>query len=54
MTGNPRKEPSLTDLLNDPIVQLMMRRDAVERETIEAMIARLRLSRRAEAERLAA
>ena len=31
MIGKDRQEPTLDDLLNDPIVQILMRRDAVER-----------------------
>ncbi|EWY36813.1 hypothetical protein N825_23405 [Skermanella stibiiresistens SB22] len=54
MTCSQRNEPSLDDLLNDPIVQLLMRRDAVERDKLEAMIARIRRSRRDEARCLAA
>ena len=52
MIGNDRQEPTLDDLLNDPIVQILMRRDAVERWKLEEMIARVRRNRRAEAERL--
>jgi hypothetical protein len=55
MIGNDRQEPTLDDLLNDPIVQILMRRDAVDRWRLEEMIARVRRNRRAaEAERLAA
>ena len=54
MIGNDRQEPTLDDLLNDPIVQILMRRDAVERWKLEEMIARVRRNRRAEAECLAA
>ena len=54
MFGNDRQEPTLDDLLNDPIVQILMRRDAVERCKLEEMIARVRRNRRAEAERMAA
>jgi hypothetical protein len=54
MTGKDRQEPTLDDLLNDPIVQILMRRDAVDRWKLEEMIARVRLNRRAAAERLAA
>ena len=49
MIGNDRQEPTLDDLLNDPIVQILMRRDAVERWKLEEMIARVRRNRRAEA-----
>ena len=54
MIGNDRQEPTLDDLLNDPIVQILMRRDAVERWKLEEMIARVRRNRRAEADCLAA
>ena len=54
MTVKDRQEPTLDDLLNDPIVQILMRRDAVDRWKLEEMIARVRLNRRAAAERLAA
>jgi hypothetical protein len=54
MIGNERREPTLDDLLNGPIVQILMRRDAVERWKLEEMIARVSRNRRAEADRLAA
>jgi len=36
-------EPSINDLLDEPIVELVMRRDGVDREQLLALIARQRL-----------
>lgn len=36
-------EPHLDDLLADPIVQLLMRRDGVDRQEVEEMVGNLNL-----------
>ena len=54
MTGNERREPTLNDLLEEPIVQLLMRRDSVKRDDLVAMVESIRRNRRTAAERLAA
>lgn len=41
-SGAPVGEPGVSDLLDDPVAQAMMRRDGVTREGILAMLARLR------------
>ena len=38
-------EPTLQDLLDDPVTELVMRRDGVAREEIESLIARQREAR---------
>lgn len=38
-------EPTLQDLLDDPVTELVMRRDGVAREEIETLIARQREAR---------
>ncbi len=32
-------EPTITDLLDEPIVELVMRRDGIDRDTLLALIA---------------
>jgi hypothetical protein len=39
--GAPVGEPGVSDLLDDPVAQAMMRRDGVTREGVLAMLARL-------------
>jgi len=38
-------EPTLQDLLDDPVTELVMRRDGVAREEIENLMARQREAR---------
>lgn len=46
--------PTLSELLEDPIVIAVMNRDGISRDTIQQLFERLRLSRRDQDERLAA
>lgn len=45
MTHMGRTEPRLKDLLEDPLVKLLMDSDAVDREQLSAMLEGLRLLR---------
>jgi hypothetical protein len=45
MTHMGRTEPRLRDLLEDPLVKLLMDSDAVDREQLSAMLEELRLLR---------
>ncbi len=49
-----RDEPTLRDLLDDPIVLLVMESDSVRREEVRALFERLRPMRQAERERVEA
>lgn len=49
-----REEPTLRDLLDDPIVHLVMESDRVAREEVAALFDRLRLERPARSERVEA
>jgi hypothetical protein len=40
--GGPGVEPSLAELIEDPVVQALMRRDGVSRAVLEIMIAHAR------------
>jgi hypothetical protein len=54
MTGSERREPTLDDLLDEPIVQLLMRRDSVKRDEVVAMVEAIRRNRRSTGDRMAA
>ena len=43
MRGDRNKEPSLNELLDDPLVILLMTRDGVTRSEIEAIMADMQL-----------
>ena len=45
------REPSIDELLNDPIARLLMRRDAVDAEIIRSLIDDIKLRRVAVAAR---
>jgi hypothetical protein len=42
--GCAQREPDLNDLIADPIVQAVMRRDAVKEQELRGLIERVRLS----------
>ncbi|WP_199231744.1 hypothetical protein [Azospirillum sp. TSO35-2] len=46
--------PTLSELLEDPIVIAVMARDGISRDAIQQMFERLRDSRRVQEERMAA
>ena len=54
MTGSERREPTLNDLLDEPIVQLLMRRDSVKRDEVVAIVESIRQNRRSAGDRMAA
>ena len=43
--GRDHKEPSLDEMLDDPVVQAVMARDGVKRREIEALMGRLQTPR---------
>lgn len=49
-----RTTPTLSELLEDPIVIAVMARDGISRDSFQQMIDRVRRNRRAQQERLAA
>ncbi len=49
-----RTTPTLSELLEDPIVIAVMARDGINRDSFQQMIDRVRRNRRAQQERLAA
>lgn len=49
-----RMTPTLSELLEDPIVIAVMTRDGINRDSFQQMIDRVRRNRRAQQERLAA
>jgi len=49
-----RMTPTLSELLEDPIVIAVMARDGINRDSFQQMIDRVRRNRRAQQERLAA
>jgi hypothetical protein len=42
MEMDERKEPSLRELIAEPITQLLMARDGVDPETVEALVETMR------------
>lgn len=49
-----RMTPTLSELLEDPIVIAVMARDGINRDSFQQMIDRVRRNRQAQQERLAA
>ena len=49
-----RKDPSLSEILDDPIVVAVMARDGVKREHVQHLMDQMRRRLRAQQERLAA
>lgn len=49
-----RTPPTLSELLEDPMVIAIMARDGIDRETFHQMLDRVRRNLRAQQERLAA
>jgi hypothetical protein len=49
-----RKDPSLSEILDDPIVVAVMTRDGITRETVQHLMDQMRRRLRAQQERLAA
>ncbi|SMH43751.1 hypothetical protein [Azospirillum agricola] len=49
-----RTTPTLSELLEDPIVVAVMARDGISRETFQQMLERVRRNLRAQQERIAA
>ncbi|MBP2301038.1 hypothetical protein [Azospirillum picis] len=46
--------PTLTELLEDPIVIAVMARDGISRESVQKLFERVRVNRRLQEERIAA
>lgn len=46
MTAGERPEPRLDELLDDPLVEILMRSDSVDRDALMAMLTALRADRR--------
>lgn len=49
-----RKDPSLSEILDDPIVVAVMARDGIDREQVQLLMDQMRRRLRARQERLAA
>lgn len=49
-----RKDPSLSEILDDPIVVAVMTRDGISREHVQHLMEQMRRRLRARQERLAA
>ncbi|WP_207458331.1 hypothetical protein [Azospirillum sp. SYSU D00513] len=49
-----KTDSTLSELLNDPLVLVLMQRDGVSREQVERLFERLRDGHRARKERIAA
>lgn len=49
-----RRDPTLSELLDEPIIKAVMARDGISRESIHALIERVRRSRVRERQPLAA
>lgn len=39
LTSQPRTEPQLKEVMNDPIIQLLMKRDGVKEETLMPLVS---------------